>query len=46
VFVLSVLERYTDRECSVLLKSSLQEIEETVRRAVQHMAEVDSQGPT
>ena len=45
VFVLSVLERYTDRECSVLLKSSLQEIEETVRRAVQHMAEVDSQGP-
>jgi hypothetical protein len=43
VFVLSVLERYTDRECSVLLKSSLQEIEETRRRAVQHMAEVDSQ---
>jgi hypothetical protein len=39
VFVLSVLERYTDRECSVLLKSSLQEIEETRRRAVQHMTE-------
>ena len=45
VFVLSVLERYTDRECSVLLKSSLQEIEETRRRAVQHMAEVDGEGP-
>jgi hypothetical protein len=44
VCVLSVLEGYTDRECSVLLKSSLQEIEQTRSRAIQHMAEVDSDG--
>ena len=45
VFVLSVLERYTDQECLGLLKSSLQEIEETRCRALQHLAEVDGDGP-
>jgi len=44
VYVLSVLERYTDEECSALLESSLQEIEETRNRALQHIAEVDSKG--
>lgn len=44
VYVLSVLEGYIDRECSVLLNSSLQEIEQTRSRALQHMAEVDSEG--
>jgi hypothetical protein len=44
VYVLSVLEGYTDRECSVLLKSSPQEIEQTRSRALQHMADVDSEG--
>ena len=39
VYVLSVLEGYTDWECSVLLKSSPQEIEQTRSRALQHMAE-------
>lgn len=45
VYVLSVLEGYSDRECSVLLECSLQEIEETRYRVLQHMAEVDSEGP-
>jgi hypothetical protein len=44
VYVLSVLEGYSDWECSVLLKSSPQEIEQTRSRALQHMAEVDSEG--
>jgi DNA-directed RNA polymerase specialized sigma24 family protein len=44
VYVLAVLEEYTDRECSVLLKSSLQEIEQTRSRALQQMAEIDSEG--
>jgi hypothetical protein len=44
VYVLSVLEGYTDWECSVLLKSSPQEIEQTRSRALQHMTEVDSEG--
>jgi hypothetical protein len=44
VYVLSVLEGYTDWECSVLLKSSPQEIGQTRSRALRHMAEVDSEG--
>ena len=44
VYVLSVLQGYADWECSVLLKSSPQEIEQTRSRARQHMAEVDSEG--
>ena len=44
VYVLAVFEEYTDRECSVLLKSSLQEIEQTRSRALQQMAEIDSEG--
>ena len=40
VYVLAVFEEYTDLECSVLLKSSLQEIEQTRSRALQHMAEL------
>ena len=44
VYVLSVLEGYTDWECSVLLKSSPQEIEQTRSRALQHIAEVDREG--
>ena len=44
VYVLSVLEGYTDWECSVLLKSSPQEIEQRRSRALQHMAEGDSEG--
>lgn len=45
VYVLSVLERYTDQDCSLLLGRSLQEIEKTRHRALQYLAEVDSEGP-
>ncbi len=36
VYVLSVLEGYTDRECGTLLGVSPQQIEETRTRALQH----------
>jgi len=39
VFVLSVLERYSDQDCSVLLGCSRQDVRETRMRALQHVAE-------
>lgn len=41
VYVLSVLERYTDQNCAVLLGVSQQEIRETRCRALQHTASFD-----
>jgi len=39
VFVLSVLERYSDQECSVLLGSSRQDVREAKTRGLQRLAE-------
>lgn len=39
VFVLSVLERYSDQDCSVLLGCSRQDVREARIRAPQHLAE-------
>jgi hypothetical protein len=39
VFVISVLERYSDQDCSVLLGRSRQDIGETRMRALLHVAE-------
>jgi DNA-directed RNA polymerase specialized sigma24 family protein len=39
VFVMSVLERYPDQDCSVLLDCSRQDVRETKARALQHVAE-------
>ncbi len=39
VFVLSVLESYSDQDCSVLLSCSRQDVREGRMRAVQHVAE-------
>jgi hypothetical protein len=41
VFVLSVLERYSDQDCSVLLGCSRQNVREARTRALQHVAESD-----
>jgi hypothetical protein len=41
VFVMSVLERYSDQDCSVLLGCSRQDIGETRLRALLHVAEAD-----
>ena len=41
VFVISVLERYSDQDCSVLLACSRQDVRETRMRALQHLAEPD-----
>jgi len=41
VFVMSVLERYSDQDCSVLLGCSRQDIGETRMRAFMHVAESD-----
>lgn len=41
VFVMSVLERYSDQDCSVLLGRSRQEIGEARMRALLHVAESD-----
>ncbi len=41
VFVMSVLERYSDQDCSVLLGCSRQDIGETRIRALLHVAEAD-----
>jgi hypothetical protein len=41
VFVLSVLERYSDQDCSVLLRCSRQDVGETRMRALLHVAESD-----
>ena len=41
VFVISVLEKYSDQDCSVLLGCSRQEIGETRMRALLHVAESD-----
>ena len=39
VFVMSVLERYSDQDCSVLLGCSRQDVREARMRALQHVAE-------
>jgi DNA-directed RNA polymerase specialized sigma24 family protein len=39
VFVMSVLERYSEQDCSVLLDCSRQDVRETKTRALQHVAE-------
>jgi hypothetical protein len=41
VYVLSVLERYSDRDCAFLLNVSIQEMRETRARAEQHVAGFD-----
>lgn len=41
VFVMSVLEKYSDQDCSVLLRCSRQEIGEARMRALLHVAESD-----
>jgi hypothetical protein len=41
VFVMSVLERYSDQDCSVLLGCSRQDVAETRMRALLHLAEPD-----
>jgi DNA-directed RNA polymerase specialized sigma24 family protein len=41
VFVMSVLERYSDQDCSVLLGCSRQDVGETRTRALLHVAESD-----
>jgi hypothetical protein len=41
VFVMSVLERYSDQDCSVLLSCSRQDVGETRMRALLHVAESD-----
>ena len=38
VYVLSVLERYSDRECSLLLDSSVAEVARARQRGLQHVA--------
>lgn len=42
VYVLSVLERYPDQSCAVLLGTSVQEILETRIRALRHIAEFEN----
>ena len=39
VFVMSVLERYSDQDCSVLLGCSRRDVRETRMRALQHVAD-------
>jgi DNA-directed RNA polymerase specialized sigma24 family protein len=39
VFVISVLERYSDQDCALLLGCSRQDVRETRARALQHVAE-------
>jgi hypothetical protein len=41
VFVLSVLERYSDQDCSLLLGCSRQDVREARIGALQHVAELD-----
>ena len=41
VFVMSVLEKYSDQDCSVLLGCSRQDVGETRTRALRHVAEPD-----
>ena len=41
VFVMSVLEKYSDQDCSVLLGCSRQDVGETRMRALLHVAEPD-----
>jgi len=41
VFVVSVLEKYSDQDCSVLLGCSRQDVGETRMRALLHLAEPD-----
>lgn len=45
VFVMSVLEKYTDHDCSVLLGCARQDIGETRLRALRHVAESAGQCP-
>ena len=45
VFVMSVLERYSDQDCSVLLGCSRQDVGETRIRALLHVAEPDRLRP-
>lgn len=44
VFVMSVLERYSDQDCSVLLACSRQDVREARMRALQHVAESAESG--
>jgi hypothetical protein len=44
VFVMSVLEKYSDQDCSVLLGCSRQDIGETRMRALLHVAEPERLG--
>lgn len=47
VYVLSVLERHSDRDCAALLDTSRTEIREARLRAIQHIAEPDREaGPS
>jgi hypothetical protein len=39
VFVISVLEKYADQDCSLLLGCSRQDVREARMRAIQHVAE-------
>jgi DNA-directed RNA polymerase specialized sigma24 family protein len=39
VFILSVLERYSDKDCTLLLDVSIQEVREARTRAEKHIAE-------
>lgn len=41
VFVMSVLEKYSDQDCSVLLGCSRQDVGETRMQALLHLAEPD-----
>jgi hypothetical protein len=41
IFVMSVLEKYSDQDCSVLLGCSRQDVGETRMRALLHLAEQD-----
>ena len=41
VYVLSVIERFSDQECVALLDISLKQMRETRARAVQHVSEFE-----
>jgi DNA-directed RNA polymerase specialized sigma24 family protein len=45
VFVMSVLEKYSDHECSILLGCARQDIAETRMRALLHLAESGEERP-
>jgi len=41
VYVLSILERYSERDCAVMLGISIQELREVRVQAQQHIADMD-----